>query len=58
MPFIFHLAMFIHSTRSLCNFKIFIENGQPEGDEESRLLGTEVNGEIHINSSLGKFTKL
>ena len=29
-----------------------------EDDEESRLLGTEVKGEIHVISFLGKFTKI
>ena len=55
----FYLDILIYSTLSLCNFYIFIENGQPDvDDEESGLLGTEVNGEIHIISFLGKFTKL
>ena len=55
----FYLDILIYSTLSLCNFYIFIENGQPDvDDEESGLLGTEVNGEIHIISFLGNFTKL
>ena len=38
----------IYSTRSLCEYHIFIENVQPEGDgEESGPLETEVNGELH-----------
>ena len=53
-----YLDIYIYFTRSLCNFYIFIENEQPDVDEESRLLGIEVNGEIHIISFLGKFTKL
>ena len=49
MSFIVYLATFIYSTRSLCNFYIFIEYAQPEEkDEELKLLGTAVNGEIHI----------
>ena len=49
MPFIVYKATFIYSTRSLCNFYIFIENVQPEEkDEELELLGTANNGEIHI----------
>ena len=56
---IFYLVIYIYSTRSLCNFYIFIENEQLDVDDgKSRLLGTEVNGEIHIISFLGKFTKL
>ena len=40
-------------------FTCFIEISQTgRDDEELRLLGTEVNGEIHIISILGKFTKL
>ena len=48
MPF-FLLSPFIHFKRILCHIYIFIENGQPEGDEESRHWGTKMNGEIHIN---------
>ena len=37
----------------------FIEKRQPDGnDEELRLLGPEVNGEIHIISFLGIFTNI
>ena len=59
MSFIVYLATFIYSTRSLCSFYIFIENVQPEeNDEESELLGTAVNGEIHILYRFwGKFTQ-
>ena len=54
----FYLAIFIYSTIILCNFYIYIENGQLDvDDEESELLGTGVKGEIHIISFLGKFTK-
>ena len=49
MSFIVYLVTFIYSTRSLCNFYIFIEYSQPEEkDEELELLRTAVNGEIHI----------
>ena len=60
MSFIVYLATFISSTRSLCNFYIFIEYAQlEEKDEELRLLGTAVNGEIQIlYRFLGKFTQV
>ena len=49
MSFTVYLTTSIYSTRSLCNFYIFIENVQPEEmDEEFELLGTANNGEIHI----------
>ena len=50
MSIIFYLATFIYSTRCWCNFYIVIEYAQPERkDEELRLLGTAVNGEILIS---------
>ena len=57
--FYYLLSDFIYSTRILCNFYIFIEYGQPEEkDEELKLLGTAVNGEIHILYRFwGKFTQ-
>ena len=47
MPFFYSALLSI--SREFYVIFTFIENGQPEGDEESRHWGTKMNGEIHIN---------